>query len=73
MSLFSKQQIFCNACGKEQHRELPGIGKDYKTCSVRCLWEMQWRAVLSLMNKEYRPDPRKYDDAGYEIKSKDST
>ena len=28
MSRFSNQLIYCNACGKEQHKTIPGIGKD---------------------------------------------
>lgn len=73
MALYSKQKIFCNACGKEEHRVLPGMGREYKCCSMRCLNEMYWRGVLSIMNKEYYPDPRKYDENGYEIKDKNST
>jgi hypothetical protein len=67
MSLYSEQQIFCNACGKEMHRILPGMGKTYKVCTVECLREMQWREVLSIMGKPYRPDPRKFDEYGREI------
>lgn len=68
----SKQKIFCNACGKEENKILPGIGRTYKVCSMRCLNEMQWRDTLSLLNKEYYPDPREFDKDGYEVK-KDAT
>lgn len=70
---YSEQQIFCNACGKEEHRVLPGIGRTYKVCSMRCLQEMQWRDTLSLMGKEYYPDPRQFDEDGYEIKNERKT
>ncbi len=53
----SKQPIFCNACGRKEHRFLPGMGSTYKVCSVPCVREMQWREALSLLNKEYYPHP----------------
>ncbi len=36
-------------------------------CSMRCYFEKEWRGVLSVMNKPYRPDPRDYDDRGYPV------
>ena len=42
----SKQKIFCNACGGEMFRELPGMGREYKVCTVECLREMQWRGLF---------------------------
>lgn len=64
--LWSKQKIFCNACGKEQNKILPGIGKDYKVCSIRCLKEMQYRQMLSMLAKEYHDPPPGYFDDCYD-------
>lgn len=56
---WSKQKVFCNACGKELHIELNGvIGRNWRVCSLQCNREMEWRSALSLLNKEYEPDPR---------------
>ena len=56
--IFSKQKWFCNCCGKEQLSVMANgtncMGRDWKTCSVECLKEIQWRETLSIMNKEYR-------------------
>jgi hypothetical protein len=68
MSLWSNQQIFCNACGKEEYRILPGMGKDYKVCSRECLREMQTRYYNSMLNKKYQPFSKKFDEYGNEIK-----
>jgi hypothetical protein len=73
MSLWSKQLIFCNACGKEEHRILPGMGKDYKVCSRECLLEMQTRYYNSMLNKEYQPFSKKFDEYGNEIKDQNNT
>jgi hypothetical protein len=64
MPLFSKQVIYCNACGVRMVRELPGMGREYKVCTIECWREMQWRETLSIMNKEYYPDPRKDEHNG---------
>lgn len=62
--LFSKQKVFCNCCGKELFTQLPsglmGGMTGYKVCSPSCIREMRWREVLSIMNKEYYPDPNPY-------------
>ena len=60
MSLFSKQQIFCNTCGKEcfiAPSSMLGGGRTftYRVCSMECLEEMRWREANSLINKEYVP------------------
>lgn len=54
--LYSKQKFFCMACGVELQIE---IGKLYggKTCGRACFREFQWRETLSIMGKEYKPDP----------------
>ncbi len=63
MPLFSKQKIFCNACGKECF-SVPHamMGRDFKVCSIGCIREMQWRDTLSIMGTEYYPDPRPKED-----------
>jgi hypothetical protein len=59
MSLYSKQQIFCNCCGKECFTELPGgmMGGGrtfvYLVCTVECLREMRRRETNSILGKEY--------------------
>lgn len=62
MGFYSNQKVFCNICGKEIEGELCGtssiLGKDCKVCSVECLDEFQWRSVLSLLGREYRPKIR---------------
>lgn len=64
-----KSKIFCNACGREYETVLPGMGKDYKVCSVDCLRDMQWRYYASLLNKEYVPFSQKFDENGNPIKN----
>jgi len=54
--IFSAQQWFCNACGKEQF-SIPhcGYGREYRCCDKRCYDEMMMRAAsstLGLMPKE---------------------
>ena len=56
MSLFSKQKLFCNICGKEVEEEYDKIiGRNCKVCSTECLEEFRWRDTLSMLGKEYRP------------------
>lgn len=66
MSLFSKQKIFCNCCGLEMLIEyskvLGGSFLGYKVCSAKCVREIRWRETLSIMGKEYYPDPDPYKD-----------
>jgi len=51
---YSKQVIYCNACGKKMMEELPRvIGKEFKVCSSDCLQEIRWRETLSIMGEEY--------------------
>lgn len=67
MSLYSKQKIFCNACGKEEFRELPGMGREYKVCSIDCLRDMQYREINSILGKDYIPFSKKFDENGNPI------
>lgn len=60
----SKQQIFCNACGKDMFRVLPGMGREYKVCDLKCLREMEWRQACSLLGHEYKPAPQIYIETG---------
>jgi hypothetical protein len=56
MSLFSKQKLFCNICGKEIEEEYNQIiGRNCRVCSEECLDEFRWRDTLSMLGKEYRP------------------
>jgi hypothetical protein len=55
-SMYSKQVIYCNACGKRMVTEIPKVfGREFKCCSSECIQEMQWRETLSIMGKEYYP------------------
>lgn len=75
--LYSKQKFFCNCCGKELFVTccdlLGGKYLGYKVCSMECVREIQWRDTLSIMNKEYYPDPNIYDECGKRIGKKDET
>jgi hypothetical protein len=58
---------------QEQFVQLPGMGNKFKVCSMRCVNEMEWLQTLSIIRADYYPDPRKYDEDGYEIKDKDNS
>jgi hypothetical protein len=54
--MYSKQYIYCNACGQRMFVEIPRvIGRDFKCCCIECLKEIQWRETLSILGKEYEP------------------
>jgi len=58
MSLYSKQVIYCNACGKKMEEEIPkviGGISGFKVCGFDCMREMRWRETLSIMNRPYHP------------------
>lgn len=62
--LFSKQKWFCANCGIEQNTPMISgtvgcVGPEWKCCSIECYREIEWRRTLSILGKEYRPDPRK--------------
>lgn len=62
---YSKQKIFCNACGTEMFKEfhlVPG-GKflGFRVCSSKCIREIRWRETLSIMGQEYYSDPHPYE------------
>lgn len=55
MSLFSKQKVFCNACGKEFETAFTEF--DGQVCSRACDEELNWRRTLSAMGSVYYPKP----------------
>jgi len=58
MMLFSKMKWFCNCCGKEMDTvSSAAIGSKFRTCSLECNREIEWRHTLSILGKEYTPDP----------------
>lgn len=69
MSLFSKQEYVCCMCSTKTERTV-NEGAFFKegVCGMRCLKEKQWRETLSIMNSPYKPDPREFDERGYEVK-----
>lgn len=64
MALFSKQKWFCNICGQEQFSVINAnqyVGA--MLCSMECNREFRWRQTLSIMGKDYKPDPEPYKPA----------
>ena len=59
MGIYSKQVIYCNACGKKMEEEIPkvigGCFSGFKVCTLECMREIQWRETLSIMNRPYHP------------------
>ena len=54
--LFSKQVVYCNACGKEMFIAISGSGTfGGRFCSTECNNEFKWKETLSTMGKEYYP------------------
>lgn len=50
--IYSKQKIYCNACGKEMLIEYPKIiGREFKVCSMECLKECELRLATSVLGK----------------------
>lgn len=74
---YSKQKFFCNCCGKEMFVPCMGMmGSKFlgwKVCSTECVREIRWKETLSIMNKEYYPDPNIYDDCGNIVGKKNET
>ncbi len=68
MTGVSPQAFYCTMCGRETERTcMDGRFWERGVCSMRCFYEKDWRGVLSLLGKPYRPDERQYDDKGYPI------
>jgi len=58
MSCYSRQTIYCTACGRKMHVEIPhAIGRDCKVCSLECLraWGLK-RARSILGEPENEPE-----------------
>jgi len=42
------------------NKPLPDVmGRTWRCCSLECVREMQWRETLSIMGKQYEPDPKR--------------
>ncbi len=58
----SNQTWFCNNCGRKMFSPpagafLGGFGTHYSVCTIECSREMRWKDTLSMMGKEYYPQP----------------
>lgn len=53
--MYSAQKLFCRACGKEMLTTFNLWGGE--VCSRRCSQELNWRRTLSILGKDYYPDP----------------
>jgi hypothetical protein len=68
MSMYSKQVVYCNCCGRKLEIELPKMmGNLFRCCSIECIQEMNWRETLSIMGKEYRPPEKKVQEEQWDI------
>ena len=53
MSLYTKQQFYCNACGKELSVEWAKmLGRTFKVCSLECVKEIEMRVCKSILGEE---------------------
>lgn len=62
--MFSLQKGFCRICGKEIEWSV-GCWPPYTkkaVCGKECNKELNWRETLSIMGKEYYPDPTEVKD-----------
>jgi len=53
MSLFSKQEVFCQGCGGEFETTFHEYGG--KVCSQECFDVIQRKKAFSILGKEYYP------------------
>jgi len=67
MPFFSTQKMFCQICGKEFDTDFVTMDRG-RWCSRRCYYEWEWRHALSILGKEYYPDPQEYDNDGRPLK-----
>jgi len=56
--LYSKQNWYCNSCGKLQISDLVnqyfgGKFLGFAVCSKECVDEIRWKQTLSIMGSEY--------------------
>lgn len=56
MSIYTKQKVFCQTCGKQFETTFQSFGGE--VCGRNCFEELQWRKILSNLGKEYYPDPK---------------
>lgn len=57
MSIYGKQDWFCNCCGKKSWSELPRVmGRYWRCCSVICINKMNLREAKSVLG-ESSEDP----------------
>ncbi|KKM88913.1 hypothetical protein LCGC14_1253970 [marine sediment metagenome] len=59
MSLFSKQELYCQICGILFETDF--MSYDGIVCGKECGQERHWRRTLSILGKDYYPDSRKKD------------
>lgn len=53
---YGKQVVYCNACGKRLHVELPRvIGREWRVCSIGCLNSMNLRSAASISGHSTEP------------------
>lgn len=68
MTLFSKQALRCCICGVSYEATCrDGTRWANGVCSMRCHYEKEWRYLLSVLGKAYRPDERTFDQHGYPV------
>lgn len=56
MPLHTNCEIYCPIC-KETMNYIHGYGYKLACCSKKCYLEFDWRLTLSILGKEYYPDP----------------
>jgi len=54
--LFSKQEVFCQGCGGKFETIFRTYGG--KVCSQECFEIIEWKKTLSILGKEYYPNPK---------------
>jgi len=54
--MFSTMELFCQVCGKKFETDF--MAYHARSCSRECYREFEWRKTLSIMGKDYYPDPR---------------
>ena len=55
--IFSEQEVYCQGCGKKFKTNFQKFGG--RVCSMECSQELGWKRTLSILGKEYYPDPKK--------------
>jgi hypothetical protein len=60
--MFSNQDAFCRICAKPVRVTAAWLRSKHGCCSRSCLHELEWRYTLSILGKEYYPDPNPVDE-----------